>query len=982
MSNSSPLEQEQTSESDSTLNQEIPNLLDPPPKSDPETVPPSRNNIDLEYTIPEGEEEGEETEEGKQQQTPAISSGMSLRIDPPITGTHLSLSDTALTSPSGDTSTRRRAGKRKKGKGKTNVKKRQAIAEKFHTLTMNLMPIAFIPTRILDFANHENLLKKLGLWDFVHIDFDRRIRIDLVAQLVATYNPKLRASYVNDYRIMVNRADLARAFKLPLKKERGSVSGTEVDLEAEALSEDSIGFMVDFMSEWVLLHEDTWMMPNEVADWLKLIKDGHPEKVDWAGLLWFMVEKELKQGGRLTDCYYASHLQHLIKFQREGMILRQLPRAEELEVDGEADVENDVHVENFNVVGSFATPLEEDPIVGGPSTELTLTLGQDGEKEDKTKDGEKEDETKDGEKEDETKDGEKEDETKDGEKEDETKDDEKEDETKDDEKEDEMKDDEKEDGTKDGEKEDGTKGGEKEDGMKDVEMMDAEKSKESDEEGGEEEQGGEEDQRQWLLNGKNDLGEHIMQRCSVVNTEEFSSFEFRKDDEEEMDGEEDDREEEMDGEEDDREEEMDGEEDDREEEIDAEEDAEEAGNEFHVFTNDGALEGDGFTGNLLDGVEGNHMAFSSQDQLHDPSSMDVRDDMQHISSAPSFFNNSGKRVLEHDNGISHRSIDDSNKRLRINDSWDNKPLDFGMCMEQIVHYAEKAKVFFTDKEHTNVQQSMNQQILLDEVQKRDSVIEHLHKARLEEAQKKDREIFRLERELYLMGSVLDGYRKALKDVQKSFAEYRERANLSEESTYMDTGEGGLMLTAPELEKLRKKQEEEYKMKCLALEQNMKEVEEDLHDKFSVYVDKVNLLDKRLTGLEAESKELISLYAKRKIPPTEEKVAEVNMAEVSEPLPHLEPEENMAEVSEPLPNPESEENVTEVSEPLPNPKLEEKVPEVSEPLPNPELEEKVPEVPESPQVPEPEAKSPGASKPLQYPEADEKVPEVAEPLLNE
>lgn len=839
-------------EDSSSPNQETAN----PPKSDPETIPPpSGHNLDSEE-----EEEAEEMEE-----TPAISSGMSLHIDPPITDPHLSLSDAALTSPSGDTSTRRGAVKRKKGKGKTHVKKRQAIEEKIQTLTKYLMPIPFIPTRILDFAKHEKLLKQLGLWDFVHIDFDRSIRVDLIAQLVATYNPKSRSCYVNDYRFMVNRADLARAFKLPLKKERGNVSGMEVDSDCEVLSEESIGFMVDFLSEWVLLHEDTWMMPNEVADWLKLIKDGHPEKVDWAGLLWFMVEKELKQGGRLTDCYYASHLQHLLKFQREGVILRELHLSKELGVEGEAnEEEHDNNVENVNDVGSITSTREEDLIVGGPSTELTL--GQDGEKEDGMKE-------------------------------------------------------------------------------KDAEMMDAEKSKESDEEGGEEKQGGGEEQGHWLLNGKNDLGEHIMQRCAVVNTEEYSSFKFRKDEEEE-----------------DGEEEMDG-----EEEIDGEEDGEEAGNEFHVFTNDGALEGDGFTGNLLE----NNMGFGSQDQLHEPSSMDVRGDMQHMSSAPSFFNNSGKRVLEHDNGISHHSIDDSNKRLRINDSWDNnKPLDFGMCMDQITQMAERAKVLFSEKDQTMVQSNMNQQILLNEVQKRDSVIEHLHKTRVEEAQKKDREIFRLERELYLMGGVLDGYRKALKDVQKSFAEYREQANLAEESTYKDTGEGGLMLTAPELEKLRKKREEEYKMKCLVLEQNMKEMEEDLDDKFSLYVEKVNLLDKKLAGLEADGKELISLYAKRKFPPPEEKVAEV-----SESLPNLEPEENVAEVSKPIPNPESEENVAEVSESLPCPEIEEKLPELPE---SPEIEEKVPEVPKSQQIPEAEANS----EPLQDPETDEKAPEVAEPLLNE
>ncbi|EPS62713.1 hypothetical protein M569_12077, partial [Genlisea aurea] len=133
------------------------------------------------------------------------------------------------------------------------------------------------------------------------------------------YKPKIRASYVNDFRIMVNRADLARAFNIPLKKEKLSSGGSvELDLDSEeVMSDDSISFVVEFVNEWLLLHgDDTWMMPIEVMDWLNTIKDGHPEKVDWASLFWFMVERELRKGINLTKCYYASHLQHLIKVQR------------------------------------------------------------------------------------------------------------------------------------------------------------------------------------------------------------------------------------------------------------------------------------------------------------------------------------------------------------------------------------------------------------------------------------------------------------------------------------------------------------------------------------------------------------------------------------------------------------------------------------------------------------------------------------------
>ncbi|KAL0362423.1 UNVERIFIED_CONTAM: hypothetical protein Scaly_1197500 [Sesamum calycinum] len=449
-----PLQQEQTDESDvvrdgsPSLNQETPNQPDPPPKSDPETLPRLQPILDPEDKSPEVEEddddeegEGEEVEEGNEPDTSAIPSGMPLQVVPPIIDPHVSVPDVTLTSPTADPTARRVANKRKKGKGKgkgkgkPNIKKQQAIEEKLQTLMTKLNPIPFIPHKLLDFAKHEKLLKKLGLWHFVHVDFDRNIRVDLIAQLVATYKPKLRSSYVNDFRIMVNRADLARAFKLPLKKDKGNVGGAEVDLDCEALSDDSIGFIVELVLDWMLLHEDMWMMPNEVMDWLKLIKDGHPEKVDWAGLFWFMVEKELKQGGQLRDCYYASHLQHLIKFQREEVFLKEEPAQLDAEAKEEEDEVND---EDVKVSGAVDSP-QEDCEMGGPSTELKL--GQDGDTEEVTKD---------------------------------------------------------------------------------VEMMDVEKCKESDEEGGGDEQG------QWLLHGKNEMGEHFLQRCGAENAGDLEALRVGK----------------------------------------------------------------------------------------------------------------------------------------------------------------------------------------------------------------------------------------------------------------------------------------------------------------------------------------------------------------------------------------------------------------------------------------------------------------------
>ncbi|CAL5336818.1 unnamed protein product [Camellia sinensis] len=355
----------------------------------------------------------------------AEQSGMSSLSPPPpliplVTDLH-DLNPPPLTSPTTNNPPRR-PNKRKKG----YKKKQQAIEKKLQTLTSNLKPIPFVPSKTLDFDKHEKLLKRLGLWDFVHIEFDRNIRVDLISQLIATYDSRLRCSYVNEFRIMVNRADLARAFKLPVKKDKGnasallSSSSEAVDLDSEVLSDESVAFIEDFLSNWVLLHEDMWMMPSEVLNWTRAIKDGHPEKVDWAGLIWFMVEKELNQGQQLEDCYYASHLQYLMKSQREE------------EVKEDEDDGGEVKMGASDEFQGHDESQDNNAMVEEPNVELTL--GQDIVEKEEVLEGD---------------------------------------------------------------------------------MMDVEESKE-------------EEQGQWLLDGKNSVGDHFLQRCNIEADTDMNGDEERK----------------------------------------------------------------------------------------------------------------------------------------------------------------------------------------------------------------------------------------------------------------------------------------------------------------------------------------------------------------------------------------------------------------------------------------------------------------------
>ncbi|MCL7036363.1 hypothetical protein MKW94_022775 [Papaver nudicaule] len=203
------------------------------------------------------------------------------------------------------------------------AKKQAALAKKLEEIRSNLRVIPFIPAKKLDFGKHEELLRKLQLWDFVHVRFDREVNLELLGELIVNYESKARGSEVRSYKIKVNRADLARAVKLPVKK---VVQSEEIDVGV--VEKESISFLEEFVSNWILLHEETWIYPDEVLVWTKLIREGKPQKVDWAAMIWFMVEKELAKGAKLETCYYASHLQCLMKSQRGELFIREENRVE------------------------------------------------------------------------------------------------------------------------------------------------------------------------------------------------------------------------------------------------------------------------------------------------------------------------------------------------------------------------------------------------------------------------------------------------------------------------------------------------------------------------------------------------------------------------------------------------------------------------------------------------------------------------------
>ncbi|KAH1206793.1 hypothetical protein GmHk_16G047143 [Glycine max] len=164
-------------------------------------------------------------------------------------------SSTGAATCGGGTTTRRTT-KRKKGPKRTALERRSR--KKLQVIVTTLNPIPFTPAKTLDFERHQSLLRRLGLWYFVHVEFDSALRGDLLAQLITSYVPTNRCSYVNGVRINVNRADLGRTLKLPVKK-TGCGGGATADSIDSA---ESIAFAEEVVYSWMLLHDGYIRKPN------------------------------------------------------------------------------------------------------------------------------------------------------------------------------------------------------------------------------------------------------------------------------------------------------------------------------------------------------------------------------------------------------------------------------------------------------------------------------------------------------------------------------------------------------------------------------------------------------------------------------------------------------------------------------------------------------------------------------------------------
>lgn len=630
--------------------------------------------------------------------------------------------------------------------------KRKVTDKRLKLLNPEFKPICFAPHKAFDFAKHEKVLKRLGLWDFVHLKFDRDIRRDLLSQLVVNYSHGV--SFVNYVRVVISRAVLARALKLP-KKEK--FAAAEEDMEEWSV--ESLAFIEDFTMNWVLLHEDMWMMPIEVMASTRLIKEGHPEKVDWANLMWFMVEKELQQGVHLGNCYYAAHLQCAMKLQKKIWFEEQpeedsVPLKEESD-GGKVDVSMEVEDDDEELEGvagkagssikeeeddegdggdTRMTNLEEFPCNDSEGQNLELTLGQ--EKVVK----------------------------------------------------------------------------------RDAEEMDFEESKE-------------EEHRQWFLDGNFNGGELYLRQCN--NLAEFKVLASDIERKVEVDEEED-------------------------------EEGEEEGR-FNLDPKCNAQEVVSFENLIPTMVE--HIPFPAMDQLQNHSSGELLASTagaHTISTGPSMFSSAGKRVFEHGDSISLHPLDGNPKRLKINGPRANRPEDFDSCMDHVGELLGRAKSLYQVKEQAWAESNINQQFYVDEIQQLRGIVGQLQRDKFEEVHKKQMEVYRLERELIVMGSLLRDYRKAIKETNKEFAEYRQRCPALDEPLYKDVPRsGGLVLSTAEIEKRQQKYEMEERSKRHIIEKSFEEFEQVWIKKLKAHLDEVSRCNSKADNCANDVDVLKDLFAKRK-----------------------------------------------------------------------------------------------------------------------
>ncbi|KAK8955799.1 hypothetical protein KSP40_PGU012829 [Platanthera guangdongensis] len=607
-------------------------------------------------------------------------------------------------------------------------------------LSDNFHPVPFSPGKTLDFSAHEKIFRALGLWEFAHLELDSDVRSELLTHLIAYYDPANRRSYVNGTRISVSRSDLARALGLPAKKEK---------LSPLNCTDEAVFVLLEFISNYMPYGDDMCILPQEISQAIQFVKNGLPQKVDWAGLMWVLVEKDLLDAPNSGVFHCASHLQCLIKHQHPHLFLNEEhPMLEPIaEVDEEeiSEVEADVGVADavVNMVEVEVTAAKEDEYDYSDSSPRKMRSLKD-----------------------------------------------------------------------------------LENAVLDKNNSDLPLNLSASEHlvsGYEDEKAGEEEQ--WLEEMEHDGFEHCLPHCSSGIVEGIEFKNFTKVDEQE-------------------------------------------GHEMK-YEDDPSLKFPNSRrqspSDFLHAVGSASIPYFQQSNSFNADggeflTVGAESHKNKLSHGPNYclhFGNNGKRhacavvdpVEDHFEG-------NQQKKMRTGEPSSNLPLSPYELMEQLQQHTQRLNMIYAERTQAIVNMEMQAQYLSHILPEKEQAV-HSLKMMVEEQQHWRMVVRHYEHELDLITKMLLGYKKALKETQISFADYKRKHSLDDETLSKDVpGTGGLVLSASELAQQQLDKEEATRRKLLdtfgifeKVLMNLKECEE-----------RIMMHNKKLVGLAREVKQLKKRFA--------------------------------------------------------------------------------------------------------------------------
>lgn len=244
----------------------------------------------------------------------------------------------------------------------------RSTIKKIQSLYQNFNPKQILSSKKQSFLAHEDVFRSLNLWEFLNLDFESEVRSDLIVELICTYDELECYGFVRGFKIGVGKFDIAHALKVPVEKNETHESIYRKDENKDVI--------LRFLSGFVLLDDeeeddDMCILPEEAIQAIKLVKNGAANEVDWCGLIWGLVVKDIIDAYTSGYSKSASYLHCLIKAQCPNLLLDDVyvPKLEpHLDVSDSMDtVESSSSEEDEEEFGNDEDESEDDL-----GTELSL----------------------------------------------------------------------------------------------------------------------------------------------------------------------------------------------------------------------------------------------------------------------------------------------------------------------------------------------------------------------------------------------------------------------------------------------------------------------------------------------------------------------------------------------------------------------------------------------------------------------------------